>query len=125
MKKLITLITCFCIAITCFAQLPNSVKHVEIVSEVADTMILINKIDADKINTAFNRLAWFDSLNVVNSEIISSLNVENNKLESIISEQRAIISNKDEQILQIKTKNQEVVSDLEKQVKRANRKKVF
>ena len=124
MKRIIILL-CLFFSITCYAQLPDSVKHVEIVSEVADTMFLLNKPDIDKINTAFNRLTYADSLNSVNEKIISSINIENAKLENIISEQKIIINNKDIQISNIQEKNKEVISDLEKQVKRANRKKVI
>ena len=124
MKRVIALF-CLFFSVICYAQLPDSVKHVEIVSEVADTMFLLNKPDIDKINTAFNRLTYADSLNRVNEQIISSINIENAKLENIISEQKIIIDNKDIQISNIKEQNKEVISDLEKQVKRANRKKVF
>lgn len=108
-----------------YAQLPDGVKHLEIVSEVTDTMVLLNKPDLDIINTTFQKLEYADSLNIVNEKIISIINIENAKLESIIEEQKIILQNKDTQIKNIKDKNQEVVSDLEKQVKRANRKKVF
>lgn len=118
---IITLFSC----IGLFGQLPPEVKHIEIVSEVQDTMILLNKPDIDKINTTFKRLEYSDSLNVINEQIITELNLKSNKLEDIISEQKVILTNKDTQILQIKSRNQEVISDLEKQVKKANNKKVF
>ena len=108
-----------------FAQLPTEVKHVELVSEVADTMVLINKPDLDKINTAFYRLDKSDSLNVVNDRIITNLEVESRKLNQIIETQKYIISNKDEQIRTIKLQNKEIVSDLEKQISRANAGKTF
>lgn len=108
-----------------FAQLPTEVKHVELVSEVADTMVLINKLDLDKINTAFYRLDKSDSLNVVNDRIITNLEVESRKLNQIIETQKYIISNKDEQIRTIKLQNKEIVSDLEKQISRANAGKTF
>ena len=108
------------ISISCFAQLPDSLKHVEIISDVQDTMIVINKKDADIINTAFYRCEILDSLNVINEELISALQIENSKLESIVSEQKAVIEDKDVQILHIKLADEEVISNLEKQIKRAN-----
>ncbi len=104
----------------CFSQLPDSVKHLEIVSEVKDTMLLINKNDADIINTVFYQHDVLDSLNVVNEQIINGLNTKNSDLENIISEQNIILNNKDTQISNIKQQNKEVISNLEKQVKRAN-----
>ena len=102
------------------AQLPPEVKYIEIVSEVSDTMALLNKPDLDKINTAFYRLDCADSLNIINEKIISNLNEENSKLDSIANSYKSIVANKDIQIENIKSENKEVISDFEKQIKRAN-----
>lgn len=88
-------------------------------------MALLNKKDIDKINTVFFRLECADSLNKINEKIISNLNTSNLKLENIISEQKLILDNKDVQISQIKEQSLDVISDLEKQVKRSNAKKTF
>lgn len=120
MKKLIiTVIGIFSFWLS-LAQLPPEVKYVEIVSEISDTMALLNKLDLDKINTAFYRLDCADSLNVINEQIINTLNKENSKLDSIANSYKTIIINKDTQIENIKTENKEVISDFEKQIKRAN-----
>ena len=124
MRKLITFI-CLLYCWIGYAQLPNEIKHVEIISEVTDTMALLNKKDIDKINTVFFRLECADSLNKINEKIISNLNTSNLKLENIISEQKLILDNKDVQISQIKEQSLDVISDLEKQVKRSNAKKTF
>lgn len=108
-----------------FAQLPSTVKHIEIISDVSDTMALVNKSDIDKINTAFYRLKYADSLNTINNNIILLLNDEKSKLESILSEQNQIINNKDTQISIIRIKNRETISNLEKQVKDESRKKTI
>ena len=113
------------VSLVCSAQLPNKVKCVEIASEVADTMILINKPDLDKINTVFYKLEVSDSLNRVNDKLISNLISETNTLKQLSDSQRAIIENQNIQIERISSKNKEVISDLEKQVKIANRKKTF
>lgn len=120
MKRLIAIVFLF-ISVICSAQLPDEIKHVEIVSEVTDTMIVLNKSDLDKINTAFYMLDVSDSLNVVNEQIISTLKMTNNNLESIIERQKYVISNQETQINTINSKNKDVISDLEKQLKRANR----
>lgn len=104
----------------CFAQLPDTVKHVEIASQVADTMILINKPDLDKINTAFYRLDTYEELNRVNEELIADLKIESNNLKEIASKQEIIIENQKIQLVNKDTQYKETISDLEKQVKRAN-----
>jgi hypothetical protein len=48
------------------------------------------------------------------------LSLKSEKLEAILADQKIIISNNDIQISNIKTQKQEVISDLEKQLKRAN-----
>ena len=108
-----------------FAQLPKEVKHIEIASEVVDTMILVNKPDLDKINTAFYRLEIYEDLNETNEEIISNLQLETNKLKELADKQEIIIDNQKQQLANREKENKELISDLEKQVKRANRKIVF
>lgn len=120
MKRLIAAIIGLFFFWTTLAQLPPEVKYVEIVSEIEDTMALLNKPDLDKINTTFYRLDCADSLNIINEKIISALNDENSKLDSIANSYKTIVANKDTQIENIKTENQEVISDFEKQIKRAN-----
>ena len=124
MRKLICLLLIF-LPLIGSAQLPDKVKHVEIASEVVDTMIMINKSDLDKINTAFYRLEVSDSLNVVNDRLIEDLTLTSDKLKDMVESQRIIIENKDILIERINSNNQEVVSDLEKQLKRANRGVIF
>ena len=124
MKKLIIILFVFFSTI-CYAQLPNSVKHVEIASEVCDTMVLINKVDLDVINTVFYTDRQKDSLNRINTELLDILNSEINTLKSITETQKYVIDNKEIQITKIEQSYKEVISDLEKQVKSANRKKTF
>lgn len=124
MKRIISTLLLF-ISLTCAAQLPREIKCVEVASEIADTMIMINKPDLDKINTTFYRLEVADSLNKVNDELISNLVLESNTLKDIVDSQKSIIENQTIQIEHNSSKDKEVISDLEKQVKRANRKRTF
>lgn len=119
MKKIILFI-CLFVGLDLCAQIPDSVKHIEIISEISDTMFLLNKPDVDIINTTFYKLDCADSLNAVNDAIIAGMSAENLKLESVISEQKSVLQNKDLQITNIQETNKEVISNLEKQVKRAN-----
>lgn len=124
MKRILTILL-FLLSFTCTGQLPSKVKCIEVASEVCDTMILINKPDLDKINTAFYRLELSDSLNKVNDELVLNLVSESNKLKEISNSQQIIIENQKIQIERISSANKDVISDLEKQVKIANRKIVF
>lgn len=124
MKRIIILVLLF-FSFICSAQLPDKIKHVEIASEIADTMILINKPDLDKINTTFYLLDVADSLNVVNEEIISLLISDTNTLKDIIASQTLMIENQSLQIERASSKNKDVISDLEKQIKIANRQRTF
>lgn len=124
MKRILTVLL-FLLPFICNAQFPDKVKCIEIASEVCDTMILINKPDLDKINTAFYRLEVSDSLNIVNERLISNLILESNKLKELSESQRAIIENQKIQMDRINSSNKDVISDLEKQLKIANRKKTF
>lgn len=58
-------------------------------------MALINKCDIDKINQTFYELKISDSLNVINDSIINNLQVQNYKLDSILTSQKIIIDNAD------------------------------
>lgn len=124
MKRILTILFLL-LSFICNAQLPNKVKCIEVASEVCDTMILINKPDLDKINTMFYRLEVSDSLNRVNDKLISNLILESNKLKEMSNSQRVIIENQKIQIEHINSSNKDVISDLEKQLKIANRKKTF
>ncbi len=124
MRKLICLFLIL-LPLIGFAQLPDKVKHVEIASEVVDTMILINKPDLDKINTAFYRLDIADSLNVINDRIIDDLTITNDKLKDVIESQRIIIDNKDILLDRLRSEKNDAITDLEKQIKRANRRVTF
>lgn len=70
MKKLITILFLF-FSILGYGQTIEGVKHIEIVSEIQDTMALLNKKDIDKINQVFFEREKLDSLNRTNEELIS------------------------------------------------------
>ena len=48
----ITIILIF-ISLNCFSQNISQIKHLETISEITDTMALINKQDIDKINRTY------------------------------------------------------------------------
>ena len=94
MRKILTILFIL-ITFSGFCQSIDSIKYIEIVSEIQDSMALINKHDIDKINQTFYELKISDSLNVINDSIINNLQVQNYKLDSILTSQKIIIDNAD------------------------------
>lgn len=76
-----------------FSQPLDSIKCIHILSEIQDTMVLLNKPDVDKINKTFHDRDQLDSLNKINEQAIELLLIENVLLDSIIANQKIIIQN--------------------------------
>lgn len=102
-------------------ELHSKIKHVEIISEVEDTMALINKTDINKINKVFYEKECLDSLRVIDSCIIEN-HIELKKIaDSIALVQVNTINNQDVIISQYKEiieSNNVEISDLEKKAKK-------
>lgn len=97
-----------------FAQELNQIKHIEIVSEIQDSMALINKTDIEKINKTFYEKRQLDSLNFINDSIISNLSKINKKLDSIALSQLTIIQNDKIIINRLKSDTTELRKKLKK-----------
>lgn len=117
----ITIIIIF-ISLNCFSQNISQIKHLETISEITDTMALINKQDIDKINRTYFIKNKLDSLNCLNEAIIRELNVKVAAQDSVIFNQLGIISNKDYIILEYKNKHDELIANNLKQIKKEQRK---
>ena len=117
----ITIILIF-ISLNCFSQNISQIKHLETISEITDTMALINKQDIDKINRTYFIKNKLDSLNCLNEAIIRELNAKVAAQDSIIFNQLGIISNKDHIILEHKNKHDELIANNLKQLKKEQRK---
>lgn len=117
----ITIILIF-ISLNCFSQNISQIKHLETISEITDTMALINKQDIDKINRTYFIKNKLDSLNCLNEAIIRELNVKVAAQDSVIFNQLGIISNKDYIILEYKNKHDELIANNLKQIKKEQRK---
>ena len=72
----------------CFGQFLPGVKHIEVVSEVQDSMILLNKQDVNKVNKTYFDKKQLKNLNQRNEELIILL-------ENKIAIQDSIIVHKD------------------------------
>lgn len=105
----------------------SRVKHIEVVSEIQDTMALINKDDINKINKAFYERDYLDSLRVVDSTLIENSAKLKEKMDSIVMKQINTIANQGIIIKQYKdiiTENQTDISELEKQHKKDKNSKI-
>lgn len=88
-------------------------------------MALLNRQDIDSINKMFHEYAILDSLNVVNEEIISNLIEKNSVLDSILSEQRAVIINDSIIMCKNRLSYEEEVNYYKKEVRKQSNRKIF
>lgn len=102
------------------AQSLDSLKHVVVVTEMQDSMALINNDDINTINKVFYERAVLDSLHKVDGTLIRNLDLVRIEQDKIIKNQRAVIQNdsliKLQYQLAIDQKNQ-IIKDNEKAVK--------
>lgn len=75
------------------AQSLDSLKHVVIVTELQDSMALINNDDINTINKVFYERDVLDSLNSVNDSLIRKLDLVRINQDNIIKKQKAVIQN--------------------------------
>lgn len=87
MKKILLIIIFSLFGLSVYGQ------HIELVSNVTDSMALVSKEDIDIINNVFYERNILDSLNIINEEIIRNLNLTSIELHKIIANQKVIIQN--------------------------------
>lgn len=80
-------------SINVYGQFPPGIKHIEIVSEIQDSMVILNKTDVDKINKTYFEKEKLDSINVYNEKTISLLEEKINIKDSIINNNRNLLNN--------------------------------
>lgn len=119
--KLLALIVGFMMCFTGLnAQSIDSLKHVVVVTEMQDSMALINNDDINIINKMFHEKAVLDSLHKVDGTLIRNLDLVRIEQDKIIKNQRAIIQNdsiiKRQYSLAIDEKNK-MIQDNEKALK--------
>ena len=107
-----------------YSQSLNTIKHVEIISELQDSMVLLNKQDVDKINKTFYDLKQLDSLKKLHLEMISCLEIKNSKLDSIISEQKVIIQNEVKIRTRLEEQTNNTIESYKKKYKKEKIKKI-
>ena len=124
MKQLI-LFLLLLLTIPIYGQVIKGVKHIEIVSEIQDTMALLNKKDIDKINQVFFERAKLDSLNKANEELISLYQAKCLSLLNISSLKDDIIKDKNLLIDETKTSLEAKYEDQKLETKKMKNKKLI
>lgn len=125
MKQLILFLLLFLLVVPMYGQVIEGVKHIEIVSEIQDTMALLNKKDIDKINQVFFEREKLDSLNRTNEELISLYQVKCLSLLNISSLKDDIIKDKDLLIDETKTSLEAKYEDQKLETKKMRNKKLI
>lgn len=125
MKQLILFLLLFLLVVPMYGQVIEGVKHIEIVSEIQDTMALLNKKDIDKINQVFFEREKLDSLNRVNEELISLYQAKCLSLLNISSLKDDIIKDKDLLIDETKTSLEAKYEDQKLETKKMRNKKLI
>ena len=124
MKQLI-LFLLLLLTIPIYGQVIKGVKHIEIVSEIQDTMALLNKKDIDKINQVFFEREKLDSLNRANEELISLYQAKCLSLLNISSLKDDIIKDKNLLIDETKTSLEAKYEDQKLETKKMKNKKLI
>ena len=110
-----------------YAQSLDSLKHVVVVTELQDTMALINNNDINIINKVFYERNLLDSLNSVNDSLIRKLDLVRINQDNIIKKQKAVIQNdslmKIQYRLTIDDKNK-TIQDNQKAIKNQKNQKI-
>ena len=125
MKQLILFLLLFLLVVPMYGQVIEGVKHIEIVSEIQDTMALLNKKDIDKINQVFFEREKLDSLNMANEELISLYQEKCLYLLNISSLKDDIIKDKDLLIDETKDALEAKYEDQKLETKKMRNKKLI
>ena len=125
MKQLILFLLLFLLVVPIYGQVIEGVKHIEIVSEIQDTMALLNKKDIDKINQVFFEREKLDSLNRANEELISLYQAKCLSLLNISSLKDDIIKDKDLLIDETKDALEAKYEDQKLETKKMRNKKLI
>lgn len=126
--KILALIISFIICFTELnAQSLDSLKHITIVTELQDSMALINNNDINIINKVFYEKDLLDSLNSVNDSLIRKLDLVRINQDNIIRKQKAVIQNdsliKIQYQLTIDDRNK-IIQDNQKAIKNQKNQKI-
>lgn len=127
--KILALIISFIICFTGLnAQSLDSLKYITVVTELQDSMALINNDDINIINKVFYERDLLDSLNSVNDSLIRKLDLVRINQDNIIKKQKAVIQNdsliKIQYRLAIDDRNK-IIQDNQKAIKNQKNQKII
>lgn len=125
MKQLILFLLLFLLIVPMYGQVIEGVKHIEIVSEIQDTMALLNKPDIDKINWVFFERNKLDSLNKVNEDLVMVYQAKCLQLLQISDLKDGIIKDKDFLINETKDALEAKYEDQKLETKKMKNKKLI
>lgn len=125
MKQLILFLLLFLLVVPMYGQVIERVKHIEIVSEIQDTMALLNKKDIDKINQVFFEREKLDSLNKVNEDLVMVYQAKCSQLLQISDLKDGIIKDKDFLINETKDALEAKYEDQKLETKKMRNKKLI
>lgn len=92
MYRIITLILLFC-SINVYGQFLPGVKHIEVISDLQDSMVLLNKPDIDKINKTYFEKEKLDSVSKYHEQLINLLEHKIELQDSIITSNQLLLKN--------------------------------
>ena len=127
--RILALIISFMMCFTeLYAQSLDSLKHVVVVTELQDSMALINNNDINIINKVFHERNILDSLNSVNDSLIRKLDLVRINQDNIIQKQKAVIQN--DSLIKIQYKlaiddRNKIIQDNQKAIKNQKNQKVI
>lgn len=127
--KILALIISFMMGFTgLYAQSLDSLKHVVVVTELQDSMALINNDDINIINKVFYERDLLDSLNSVNDSLIRKLDLVRINQDDIIRKQKTVIQN--DSLIKIQYKlaiddRNKIIQDNQKAIKNQKNQKVI
>ena len=113
----------FCTTVA-YGQFLPGVKHIEVISEIEDSMVLLNKPDIDKINKTYFEKSKLDSLNVYNEQTINLLENKIFVQDSIINNQKLLLYNEVTINTHLRKNLEDNTTQYEKQLKDEKFKKI-
>jgi hypothetical protein len=76
-----------------YGQFLPGVKHVEVISDLQDSMVLLNKPDIDKINKTYFEREKLDSVSKYHEQLINLLEHKIELQDSIITSNQLLLKN--------------------------------
>ena len=125
MRKIIAIIILLLFSWPMRAQDLSAIKHLEALSEIQDTMILLNKGDIDAINKIFFEKRQADTLNAYNEQIIVMLQEQKDALNEVIANKDAVIDNQTKIVNEIEETKNAQLADTEKLLRKTQHKVGF